>query len=391
MNIIKPSMDFMVLSHLRWDFVYQRPQHLLSRCARENRVWFWEEPRFVDGIEPRLQNRAISQTLTVVCPELPAGTDEQSAFRAQEKLLSGFMSENAIDDYILWYYTPVARNFTRQLSALAVVYDCMDELSAFRGAPPGLRAAEADLFQAADVVFTGGRSLYESKRSQHPAVYCFPSSIDTQHFAQARVATVDPADQDFIAHPRVGYCGVIDERMDLELLAGVAQKNPDLQFVMIGPVVKISESDLPRSANIHYLGGKSYQDLPQYMAGWDVAMLPFARNESTRFISPTKTPEYLAAGLPAVSTSITDVVRPYGEQGLVEIADTPDDFSAAIRRCLDPTIRERLRPIADRFLSTSSWDTTWKEMEEIVYAAAGKNRTDRTAGKSVVGMSTVAD
>ena len=106
--------------------------------------------------------------------------------------------------------------------------------------------------------------------------------------------------------------------MDFELLSGVARARPGWSFVMLGPVVKIDEESLPRAANIHYLGSKSYAELPRYASGWDVALLPFARNESTEFISPTKTPEYLAAGLPVVSTSIRDVVRPYQELGLVQ-------------------------------------------------------------------------
>jgi UDP-galactopyranose mutase len=361
------------MSHLRWDFVYQRPQHLLSRCAKQHRVWFWEEPKYLNDITPRLHISRQSDLLEVVVPELPAGMDEATSFQAQKQLLSKLLADEKIREYVLWYYTPMARNFTRDLNAAAVVYDCMDELSGFRGAPPGLRAAEAELFSAADLVFTGGRSLYESKRNRHPSVYCFPSSIDSKHFKSARKITAEPADQASIPQPRIGFCGVIDERMDLDLLAGISQKRPDWQFVMIGPVVKISESDLPRAANIHYLGPKSYDELPTYMAGWRAAMLPFAKNESTRFISPTKTPEYLAAGLPAVSTSITDVVRPYGEQKLVEIADNPEDFIVALERCLAPRTedeeRQRLQTV-DKFLSLSSWDRTWSEMESLIESVA---------------------
>jgi UDP-galactopyranose mutase len=388
-------MHFLILSHLRWDFVYQRPQHLLSRCARNNRVWFWEEPVFVAGITPRVIARRVETNLTIVVPELPAGLDEAAVFQAQQALLSEFMSENGIDSYVLWYYTPMARNFTRELTPAAVVYDCMDELSAFRGAPVGLRVAEEDLFENADVVFTGGRTLYESKRARHHSVHCFPSSIDSKHFGQARKIEVEAPDQSTIAHPRVGYCGVIDERMDLELLVSVAQSNPEWSFVMVGPVVKISDGDLPRLANIHYLGPKTYDELPLYMAGWDAAMLPFARNESTRFISPTKTPEYLAAGLPVVSTSITDVVRPYGEEQLVEIADTPEQFAAAIGRCLEnrsPEEEQRRLRRVDAFLSGSSWDQTWNNMEEIVrQMVQNKAQEADVAERDRLEMSTTAD
>ena len=178
----------------------------------------------------------------------------------------------------------------------------------------------------ADLVFTGGQSLYEAKRGQHPRVFAFPSSVDAAHFARARRATDDPADQAAIPHPRLGFFGVIDERMDLDLLAAIADARPDWHLVIIGPVVKVDPASYRERANIHYLGKKDYQELPGYLAGWDVALLPFAINESTRFISPTKTPEYLAAGKPVVSTPIRDVVRPYGMRGLVHIAATADDF-----------------------------------------------------------------
>jgi UDP-galactopyranose mutase len=207
--------------------------------------------------------------------------------------------------------------------------------------------------------------LYEVKREQHGSVYCFPSSIDVKHFARALQGDDEPSDQAAIPHPRVGFFGVIDERTDIDLLRRIAELRPEWQFVMIGPVVKISEDDLPRRANIHYLGGKTYDELPAYIAGWDVAMMPFALNDSTRFISPTKTPEYLAAGCPVVSTPIRDVVRPYGEAGLVHIASTAEQFVEAIRRSLDEDAKER-RAKVNEFLSTMSWDKTYEAMSELI-------------------------
>jgi UDP-galactopyranose mutase len=262
--------------------------------------------------------------------------------------------------------------FTRHLDPLVVIYDCMDELSAFKGANPTLKAREAELFSSADLVFTGGVSLYEAKRNQHPNVYAFPSSIDRAHFAQCRdeklrTSTEQPADQVDIPHPRLGFFGVIDERMDIDLLGGIAEARPDWHLVIIGPVVKIDPALLPRHPNIHYLGGKSYKELPAYVAGWDVALLPFACNESTRFISPTKTPEYLAAGKPVVSTSIRDVVRPYGEEGLVRIADTVADFVAAAEAAMNQNPQESgwLSQV-DTFLAQTSWDSTWAQMMQLV-------------------------
>jgi UDP-galactopyranose mutase len=366
-------MNFLVLSHLRWKFVYQRPQHLLSRCAKNHRVLFWEEPIYSETAEPKLRISAEGESVVLIVPDLPVGTDETTSFKVQRDMLRDFMSSTGIDDPVLWYYTPMARNFTRDIDAAAIVYDCMDELSGFRGAPPGLRAAEKELFEVADLVFTGGRSLFEAKQNHHPSVHCFPSSIDTRHFQRARSSSSDPSDQHAIGHPRIGYCGVIDERIDLELIAGIAAGRPEWRLIMLGPVVKISDADLPQAQNIHYLGGKPYNELPDYMAGWDVAMMPFARNESTRFISPTKTPEYLAAGLPVVSTSINDVVRPYGQMDLVKIADSPQHFIAAIEGYLAPESadqkRERLARVDD-FLQLSSWDRTWEEMEALILKIA---------------------
>jgi UDP-galactopyranose mutase len=262
----------------------------------------------------------------------------------------------------------MARAVTRHLRPRAVIYDCMDELTAFAGAPANLRDHEQELLSVADVVFTGGQTLYEHKRHCHSNVHAFPSSVDVAHFAKARTAQDDPADQAGIAHPRLGFFGVIDERLDIELLARVAELRPDWHLVLVGPIAKIDPASLPVAANIHYLGGKQYEDLPTYLSGWDVALLPFARNEATRFISPTKTPEYLAAGKPVVSTSIRDVVRPYGVRGLARIADTPEDFVAAIGAALREDSAERLRDV-DAFLTQMSWDGTWTRMYSLITAA----------------------
>ena len=352
--------DLVCLSHLRWDFVYQRPQHLMTRFARDHRVFYVEEP-VVGAAEAHLDVSLRPEGVRVVVPHLPAGLTDAQTESALRLLLGGLRREHALRDLVLWYYTPQALPFTVDLRPATVVYDCMDQLSAFRGAPPQLLKNERDLFALADVVFTGGRSLFEEKRRYHHNIHAFPSSIDKKHFAQARSGVTHAADQLGITAPRVGYAGVIDERLDLELLGGVAEQRPDWQIVMVGPVVKIDESDLPRAANLHYLGGRPYADLPSYLAGWDVALMPFARNEATRFISPTKTPEYLAAGLPVVSTSIRDVVHPYGELGLVRIADDADAFVAAIDGAMteDPAPR---RLAADRFLAGQSWDLTWQRM-----------------------------
>ena len=356
--------DLVVVSHLRWDLVFQRPQHLLTRCARERRVFFIEEPMFGDGplrSEIQVRENGVRRVLL----HLPHGIDEAAVLDAQRQLIDMLFAEQGIGSHVLWYYTPMALPFTRHLKPLAIVYDCMDELAAFAGAPPALRQREAELMKRADLVLTGGQSLYEAKRHLHPQVYPFPSSVDVAHFARARQPQRDPADQEAIPHPRIGFFGVIDERFDIDLMREVAAMRPDWHFVILGPVVKIDACTLPQGPNLHYLGSKSYQELPSYLSGWDVAVLPFARNESTRFISPTKTPEYLAAGCPVVSTSIRDVVRPYGQQGLARIADTPSEFVAAIDAALHEDVAAR-RVRADAFLSQISWDLTWSRMRQLV-------------------------
>jgi len=360
--------DVVCLSHLRWNFVFQRPQHLMTRCARERRVYFVEEPVIEEAAQPDLRIQR-SEGVTVVCPVLPPGLDPVEVSAAQRRLLSTFMATERIADYVLWYYTPMALLFTDHLKPRAIVYDCMDELSAFRNAPPMLTMLEAQLMQRAVLVLTGGQSLYEAKRHQHRNIHPFPSSVDVEHFRSARHGGREPEDQQPLAKPRLGFFGVIDERMDLPLLVGVADARPEWQLVMVGPIVKIDPASLPARANIHYLGGKQYQELPQYIAGWDVALLPFARNDATRFISPTKTPEYMAAGKPVVSTSITDVVRPYGDRGLVRIADDVDTFVRACEQAMHEDPAARIQTF-DRYLKRLSWDATWSRMLALVKEVA---------------------
>lgn len=375
--MMESNYDLICLSHLRWNFVYQRPQHLLSRCAREHRVFFIEEPLYsTDYPTPSLHVSNPDHNIWVLVPQLPANLDEEQAIFAQKRLLDDFFLQTDIVHYVLWYYTPMAVPFSRHLKPLAVVYDCMDQLSAFHGAPPELIEREKELFHLADVVFTGGQSLYEAKRERHLNVHAFPSSVDVSHFAQSRHIEDEPLDQAEIPHPRLGFFGVVDERMDLELLENIARLRPQWHFIIIGPVVKIDAAILPQLENIHYLGGKDYKELPNYLAGWDIAMMPFARNESTRFISPTKTPEYLAAGKRVISTSITDVIRPYGDLGIVKIADTPEDFIDAAEKIFEEDNQTLidLHIQVEALLSQTSWDKTWMEMHAHIEQAIQQER-----------------
>jgi UDP-galactopyranose mutase len=361
---LRSTPDLICLSHLRWDFVFQRPQHLMTRCASDRRVFFFEEPLFSSGIQPRLQ-LSISKGVTVAVPHLPQELLGDEVDTALRHLISHLIRKEHVAEYVLWYYTPMALSFTDHLQPAAVIYDCMDELSAFKGAPAVLRSREGQLMRRASLVLTGGQSLYEAKRQLHSNIHAVPSSVDVAHFSQARRQLADPLDQSHIPHPRLGFFGVIDERMDIALVDGVAAARPDWHIVMLGPVVKIEPHSLPQRPNIHYLGAKRYEDLPRYLAGWDVALLPFARNEATRFISPTKTPEYLAAGKPVVSTSICDVVRPYGQQGLAWIADDVSSFvSACEKSLLEPAAPRQAH--VDTFLRNTSWDRTWSRISQLI-------------------------
>ena len=367
---ITAAVDLICFSHLRWHFVTQRPQHLLSRCALDRQVFYWEEPVFDadDKSEgaPTLEVSQEQNQLWVLRPHLPSAG---SAELMQRALLNTFVAEFKVKRFVCWYYTPMALAFSAGLQADATVYDCMDELSGFLGAPPELRAQEQKLFEQADVVFTGGMSLYEAKRKQHANVHAFPSSIDVAHFSLAKTLRAEPHEQVAIPHPRAGFYGVLDERFDCELVAEVARLRPEVHFVFIGPVVKIADSVLPRGENIHYLGSKSYEELPRYLAGWDVALLPFALNESTRYISPTKTPEYLAAEKPVVSTPIHDVVSGYGHAGLVAIAGTPEEFAKAIDKALEGPSNEWRAGVAAKLAEGSwerTWEAMWKEIERVL-------------------------
>lgn len=324
-------------------------------------VHVWEEPVYEGQEAPHLRESTGTGGVQVITPLLPEGTTADAASSIQKVLLDQYLASRRLSEIFAWYYTPMALKFSAHLSPVVTVYDCMDELSAFQGASPELISLEKKLFARADVVFCGGASLYAAKRKQHRNTHLFPSSIDREHFAPARNAQPDPADQVSIPHPRVGFYGVLDERLDRDLLRDVAKLRPDLHFVLLGPVVKIRERDLPAAPNLHYLGQKKYEELPAYLANWDVAMLPFARNASTEFISPTKTPEYLAGGKPVVSTPIRDVVKPYGELGLVKIAATPQEFSAAVDACTATANAEWLRRV-DAVLTSMSWDKTFSEM-----------------------------
>lgn len=375
--ILSPLVCF---CHLRWAFTFQRPNHLMVRFARERIVYYVEEPVFgsPEGVESgaELRIREVEHNLWVCTPHLPSSVETAPAAKAEQlvaRLLADFLRERGVLHPVLWFYTPMALPVAARVEPSVVVYDCMDELTLFLGAPKELIERERSLLVRAHLVFTGGYSLYRAKRTQHRAVHAFPSSVDVEHFRASDQLLGDPADQRNIPHPRIGFFGVIDERMDLDLLRHAAEMRPNYHFVLIGPVVKIAESSLPHSSNIHYLGSKQYAELPAYLRGWEVAIMPFALNDSTRFISPTKTLEYLAADKPVVSTAVPDVVVPYGDEGQVIIADG-ESFPEALDAALEQTPAVN-HARAMQALEGTSWDLTWAEMAKLIRDVEERKRS----------------
>jgi len=365
---MRPTL--LCFSHLRWNFVWQRPQHLMTRFARDYEILFFEEPVPSPNEDSWLEVRDEGPGIRVLVPRLAPDVAGHAAETVQRMLLDEYLENTDHTRLLAWYYTPMSLVFSDHLNARLVIYDCMDELSAFRGAPAELVERERQLLARADAVFTGGHSLYEAKRRLHGNAHPFPSSVDISHFARARAVSLEPVDQASIPHPRLGFYGVLDERLDTALVDELAAMHPEWNLIFVGPVVKIDPATLPRRPNIHYLGPKEYAELPAYLGGWDVALMPFAMNESTRFISPTKTPEYLAGGRAVVSTPIVDVMRTYGSSSLVGIAGTASDFAAAIQRMIEHSSdRQAVYREADAILGDMSWDATWQAMSDIMRAS----------------------
>lgn len=354
-----------VFSHLRWDFVFQRPQHLMSRLAKYYPIVFVEEPMY-HKTDTFMKTYMPEPGILVCQPHTPVNMPgfHDDHLPHLHKLMRQLVRDYA--DHIAWFYTPMAVPLLQELHPRLVVYDCMDELSAFKNAPKQVLQRESAVLKLADIVFTGGQSLYRSKRGRHPNVHCFPSSVNAAHFVQALDrANSHPAHRD-IPGPRLGFYGVIDERFDTELIAKVADAHPIWQIVLVGPVVKIDPADLPQRPNIHYLGQQPYQALPQFLAGWDVCLLPFAMNESTRYISPTKTLEYMAAELPIVSTPVADVAEAYSD--IVTIAPDAESFIAACEAALLAPQEAHAEKVMKmrKVLASTSWDSTVDKMRNLL-------------------------
>jgi hypothetical protein len=369
-----------VFCHLRWDFVFQRPQHLMTRLAEHYQILFVEEPIHSEG-PAHLQKTAVAPNITVCRPHTPI-PHTHGFHDDQLPTLQGLLADLVPEDErpVVWFYTPMALPLLQGLNPSLVVYDCMDELAAFKNPPKQLLQRESALLGIADLVFTGGPSLYEAKKDRHANAHCFSSSVDAKHFRRALDASISHLEQAEIAGPRLGFYGVIDERFDTDLIRQMAAAHPEWQIVLVGPVVKIDPAELPRADNVHYMGQRNYDELPKFLAGWDVCLLPFAMNDSTKFISPTKVLEYMAAEKLSVSTPITDVKVPYGD--VVAIASTADEFIAACERMLAATADEKAKMVERmrEIVANTSWDKTATRMHELISTTApGKARSGAAA------------
>lgn len=358
--------DIIVFSHLRWHSVFQRPQHLMTGFSQNYSVLFIEEPLPPAEGDPEgsYNIEKINEKLHVLTPFIRWESWEDMT-KYYLSIINSYVETP--ENSIFWFYSPYYIHILDSLTPKKVVYDCMDELSNFKFASPDLPIFERELISKSEVVFTGGKSLYESKKRHHSNTYCFPSSVDGKHFQKALASETEiPADLLQIRAPRVGFYGVIDERMDMELLQKLSILLPDVSFVMIGPFAKIEEDEAAKNSNIHYLGKRNYEELPNYLKGFDVTFMPFAINDSTKFISPTKTLEYMAAEKPIVSTPIYDVVRDYSD--VVTIADTAEGFAEGIKKYLSESAEEKTHRIQLEKLvvESTSWSNTIAQMKELM-------------------------
>ena len=370
------NFDLVVASHLRWSFVWQRPQQLLSRLAKRHRILFVEEPVYASDNAPTLSAHIseVMPNITVLVPQVRAeecGDTPLWLWPCRNEITR--QARDAIRQLefhtrALWLYTPTPDFMVEAVSPDMLVYDVMDELANFAFAPPQLKANEKRLLGQSAVVFTGGASMYESKKHLNPNTHLFASGVDGKHYASACHPDTTTPDwmRDIPAGPRATYIGVIDERLDYELIAQIAASRPDVQFLMCGPFAKVDPNQLPKAPNLHYPGQQQYADLPRILKGTDICLMPFAMNEATKFISPTKTLEYMATHRPIISTPIVDVVRFYSD--IVYLAETREQFIAQIDAALNesPEDRARKHKREEKILAEQAWDAIADNMETLM-------------------------
>ncbi len=351
----KKEYDMIVFCHLRWDFVFQRPQHLINRLSQSYKILMVEEPIvYAEGEKYTAHIKHITDRITVLQPRVDTINEIGDVIKKH-------LSSNTIP--IGWFYSAAFVPVFEKIKFCKIIYDCMDELALFKGASQQLISQEKELILKADLVFTGGKSLYESKRHFKTSTYCFPSSVDREHFDIANKNAEVPNEIAYLPKPIIGYYGVIDERIDYLLLEETARENPDCSFVMIGPLAKITAEELPQNPNLYFLGMRDYNQLPAYLGSFDIAMMPFAMNDATKYISPTKTLEYMAGGKPVISTPVHDVVRDYNH--CVKIIKNAGDFKSAIKSFIADEDKSYLKAYSS-VLDATSWDATVMQMIELI-------------------------
>ena len=365
-----------VHSHLRWDWVWQRPQQFVSRLSQRHRVLFVEtlapDPQLAAPLA-RFRSVEAFPNITVLSLQFPDWRWGDGLYIDAERLrlVKEFVQGPAAGQFensVQWFYDPMAAPiFLHRMGERLNVYDCMDELSKFNGAPPEIVQREQQLLAGAAVVFTGGRKLFEAKNRLHGNCHFYGCGVDTEHFGRALDPALETAPEiAALPKPVFGYFGVVDERLDYELLLALAEANPQGSVVMVGPVSKVDERTLPRRVNLHWLGQRAYADLPALCKGFDVCLMPFALNEATRYINPTKALEYMASGRPVVGTAVPDVVGNFGS--VVQIADTQKEFVSFCQRAATHPDREAI----ERGLSLArenSWDSIVAQLEQHVMEA----------------------
>jgi glycosyltransferase involved in cell wall biosynthesis len=384
-RFFRSDFPIIVHCHLCWDWVWQRPQQFLSRLSARHKILFVETV----GPDPQLSS-AVARfwtapnfpNITILRLQFPAWRWSDAAFVDRERrgLVKEFVAGPGAAQFenpVQWFYDPMAvPAFLGQMDEIGVAYDCMDELSKFRSAPPQIKIREQKLLAAADVVFAGGRKLWQAKKLQNENSHFYGCGVDVAHFGSARKDdTKIPADIASLQKPILGYFGVVDERMDYELLVKLADANPDWSIAMVGPQIKVDS--VPQRANLHWLGQKNYTELPAYCKAFDVCMMPFALNEATEFINPTKALEYMATGRPIVSSAVADVVTNFGE--VVSIARSHEEFISLCRDALAKADTARTEAGLKQ-AAENSWDSIVTRLEQhIADALAPKQKSEAFA------------
>jgi glycosyltransferase involved in cell wall biosynthesis len=362
--------------HLCWDWVWQRPQQFISRLSRRHKILFVEtigpDPELAAPLA-RFHQAPDHPNITILRLQFPAWRwgDGEYVDAERRRLVQEFLAGPVAGEFenpVQWFYDPMAVSaFAGHLDEVLTVYDCMDELSKFRCAPPDIIQREAELLARADVVFTGGRKLFESKSRFHDNCHFYGCGVDSAHFGKARESgTKVPEDLAALPKPVLGYFGVVDERMDYDLIDCLAKENPKWSIAMVGPVLKVEAGSLPRRANLHWLGQRAYAELPAICRGLDVCLMPFARNESTEYINPTKALEYMATGRMIVSTDVPDVVSNFGS--VVKIASTPEEFISHCRQAVSQPDAEAIER-GLKMASENSWESIVTRLEKHIKQA----------------------